>query len=380
MKIPITRPFFDSAEENAVIEVLRSGWVSQGKKVADFEKRVANFVGRKYAVAVSSCTAALHVAALAAGFGPGVEVVVPAFTWISTVNAVESTGATPVFCDIDPFTFNIDPASARARITSKTRGIIPVHLFGLAAEMSALMDLSEEVLVIEDAACALGSYYKNEHVGRFGQIGCFSFHPRKSITTGEGGMLVTDNENYYRSFLQFRNIGSDGASVSPDFTVLGYNYRMTDLQAAIGLTQFQKLPSVLQMRKACAKNYDDLIGNSSLHDWLESPSASQSSVHSYQSYVCKIKTDTHHIESLRSLSDRRNKLIHALASDGIETRPGAHAPYLLSYYKKYGFKVQDYPNALEADWLTIALPIFPQLLREDQEWICSRLQAAWQQI
>jgi len=370
VKIPITRPWFDSEEEKAVIEVLRSGWVAQGKNVAQLEERIANFVGRKYAVAVSSGTAALHLAALAAGLGPGDEVLVPALTWISTINAVECTGATPVFCDID-HTFNIDPEFAKSRITQKTRAMIPVHLFGQSAEMSALMDFSKEMIVIEDAACALGAYYRNQHVGTFGQMGCFSFHPRKSITTGEGGMLITDDENDYQTFLQLRNIGSDGTPLFPDFPVLGYNYRMTDLQAAIGLAQFQKLSSVLEMRRACASNYDELIGNSALKEWLEVPRTTPAGIHSYQSYVCQIKTGSHDMEALRSLSEQRNNVIHALASDGIETRQGTHAPHLLSYYRnKYGFKPTDYPNALKADWLTIALPIFPQLTRVDQ--------AAWQ--
>lgn len=376
MKIPIVRPWFDDSEEKAVIAVLRSGRVNQGSKTEEFEKQIAEFVGRKYAVAVSSCTAALHLAVLCAGIGPGDEVLVPAFTWISTINAIEFNGAKPIFCDIDLHSYNLDVRDARKRLSARTKAIIPVHLFGLSADLSAVVDLSREknLIVIEDAACALGSYFQNRHVGLFGRTACFSFHPRKSITTGEGGIILTDDPEDHEKFLQLRNIGSDRTGINPDFPVLGFNYRMTDLQAAIGIAQLKKLPDALEKRRQCAARYDVMIGNSPLRNFVETPFTSENCVHSYQSYVCRItvKGDP------QALSARRNQWIKLLADEGIETRPGTHAPHLLSYYrKKYGYAADAYPNALQADRLSIALPIFPGLTEEEQQTVVSKLAELW---
>jgi len=384
MKIPITRPWFDDTEEKAVLEVLRSGWIAQGEKVRRLEELFAAYVERKYAVAVSSGTAALHLAVLTCKLGPGDEVLVPAFTWISTINAVEYSGATPVFCDIDPFSFNIDVEETKKRITSRTRAILPVHQFGLGADLNSVMRLAAEksLLVIEDAACALGTYVERKHVGTYGQIGCFSFHPRKSITTGEGGVLVTNEAKDYESFLQLRNIG---AATTPgdrtgmaDFGALGFNYRMTDLQAAVGIAQFDKLSAILEKRRQCAKRYDDLIQGSSLQEWLQIPVQPKAREHSYQSYVTKIKTSDRSAEHLNAMREKRNDLIARLAVEGIQARPGTHAPPFLSYYRnKYQTHLQDYPHALEAEWLTIALPLYPQMTEGDQELVCSRLQSLW---
>ena len=389
MKIPLARPWFDEADEQAVIESLRSGWVGQGPKVAAFEGAFAAYVGTPYASAVSSCTAALHLAAIVAGFGPGDEVLVPGFTWISTPNAVEYVGATPVFCDIDPVTLNMDMADAERRITPRTRGIIPVHLFGLAADMEAVEDIARRngLFVIEDAACALGCYYGDRHVGTLGDVGCFSFHPRKSITTGEGGMLTTGQSRLDGSFRSLRDIGSDRANYSekdaaqqllPDYTALGFNYRMTDLQAALGLTQLAKFDAILERRLTSARRYHDLITGSPLGDWLRPPPLPRHREHAYQAYVCRLTPPDEHESTLEHWHARRNRLMQKLFEVGIATRPGTHAPHLLGYYRdKYQLRRADYPQSWRADWLTLALPLYADLTSEAQEQVCMRLHEFW---
>jgi dTDP-4-amino-4,6-dideoxygalactose transaminase len=387
--IPLARPWFDEADERSVVEALRTGWVGQGPKVAAFEHRFAAYVGSSHATAVSSCTAALHLATLAAGFAPGDEVLVPAFTWISTPNAVEHAGARPVFCDIDPVTFNLDVADAEHRITSRTRGIIPVHLFGLSAEMDSVMALARKhnLFVIEDAACALGCFHGDRHVGTLGDVGCFSFHPRKSITTGEGGMLTTARGALDATFRSLRDIGSDRSSLDParaaqqlmpDYPALGFNYRLTDLQAALGLTQLAKFDAILKERLDCARRYNDLIGNSSLATWLSPPSLPKRREHAFQAYVCRLRAPSDDETTLGAWHERRNRLMQRLFEQGIATRPGTHAPHMLGYYRdKYRIRPADYPHAWRADWLTLALPLYAGMAVDDQERVCATLGTLW---
>lgn len=389
MKVPLARPWFDEADEHSVLETLRSGWVGPGPKVAAFEQRFAEYVDAPHAVTVSSGTAALHLAVMAAGFGPGDEVLVPAFTWISTPNAVEYVGARPVFCDVNPVTFNIDMTDAATRVTPQTRGIIPVHLFGLAADMGAVTELAEKVglFVIEDAACALGCFWGDRHVGTIGDVGCFSFHPRKSITTGEGGMLTSGRKDLDVTFRSLRDIGSDRANYSPkhaaqqllpDYTVLGFNYRLTDLQAALGLTQLAKFDSILEHRLECARYYDELISGTTLAEWLQPPVLHRHREHAFQSYICRLTPPDEDEVTLRDWYDRRNRLMQKLYEVGIATRPGTHAPHMLGYYRaKYKIRPADYPQSWRADWLTMALPIYVGLTADEQEWVCDRLRTFW---
>lgn len=389
MTIPLARPWFDKADEQSVLETLRSGWVGPGPKVAAFEQHFAEYVGTPHAAAVSSCTAALHLAVLAAGFGADDEVLVPAFTWISTPNAVEHVGARPIFCDIDPVTFNIDMADAARRVTSQTRGIIPVHLFGLAADMDAVGDLARRrnLFVIEDAACALGCYYGDRHVGTLGDVGCFSFHPRKSITTGEGGMLTTGRQPLDVTFRSLRDIGSDRANYSPeravqqllpDHDALGFNYRLTDLQAALGLTQLAKFNAILELRLDCARRYHELINGSTLAAWLQPPTLPRGREHAYQAYVCRLKPPDDDEATLEQWHVRRNRLMQHLFEAGVATRPGTHAPHMLGYYRdKYRIRAADYPQSWRADWLTLAIPLYAQMTSNDQEHICTSLANLW---
>src|SRR5215467_5056000 len=245
-QIQIATPSLGEEEWQALREPIESGWLTQGPKVAAFESAFAARHNVKHAIAVTSATTGLHLALAALGIGPGDEVIVPAFTWVATANVVLYCGATPVFADVDRVTFNIDPKDLVRRVTPRTKVVIPVHLFGLCADMEAIrVVLPSDIRIIEDAACAAGASWKGKSAGTLGDLGVFSFHPRKSITTGEGGMVTTNDDRLAERVKMLRN---HGASVSeeerhrgprpyllPEFDLLGFNYRMTDLQGAVGL-------------------------------------------------------------------------------------------------------------------------------------------------
>ena len=273
--IPISLPVTGEDEWLSMKESITSGWLTSGPKVRTFELAFAKRHKVKHALAVTSATTALHLSLVALDIGPEDEIIVPAFTWVSTANVVLHQGAKVVFCDVDPKTFNIDHKKLKDKISSKTKAIMVVHLFGLCADMDAIKNISGKIPIIEDAACAAGSAYKGKPAGSLGLMGCFSFHPRKSITTGEGGMITTNDDVLAEKLSVLRN---HGASVSeeerhnglkpyilPDFNVCGYNYRMTDLQGAIGLVQLSKLDFFIAERKKWAAYYHR--GLSSI-EWL----------------------------------------------------------------------------------------------------------------
>ena len=265
--IPIARPSFGPAEEKAVLEVLRSGWVSQGPRVAEFERKFAEYVGAAHAVAVSSCTTALHLAFLAAGIKPGDEVLCPSLSFIATANAIVHAGAAPIFVDIDRSTYNMDPSCIERSITPRTRAILVVHQIGLPSPLSEICNIaaSHGLMVIEDAACAIGSAYKGRSIGSpHGSMACFSFHPRKILTTGEGGMITTADEKIAARLRKLRqhamNVSdltrhSSSQVVTESYDEVGYNYRMTDIQAAIGLVQLERLDDMLARRRQLASRY-----------------------------------------------------------------------------------------------------------------------------
>ncbi len=384
-KIPITKPFFDAAEEEAVLEPLHTGWVVQGPKVAEFERRVAAYTGAKHAIATTSCTTALHLSLIAAGIGPGDEVIVPAFTWISTANVVEHVGATPVFCDIDLATCNIDVYQIENKITPKTRAIIPVHLFGLCADMDPILALAKRhgLAVVEDAACALGAWYKGRHAGTFGSAGCFSFHPRKAITTGEGGMVLTNEDKIAELCRTLRDHGTSVSDLSrhegkrgfllTEFNLLGYNYRMTDLQGALGVAQMDKFLQIMAKRTGRAWRYDRLLKDLS---WLRRPAVPDGYEHGYQAYVCLFRPETPTLANVSHLHEGRNDLMEALEEQGVSTRQGTHAVHTLGYYRnKYGIEEADFPNALLADRLTLALPLYAQMTEQEQNKVVAALKA-----
>lgn len=374
-KINISLPSFGEDEWEALKEPLASGWVTQGAKVAEFEKNFAEIHNVKYAVATTSCTTALHLALVALDIKNRDEVIVPAFTWIATANVVEYVGAKPVFCDIDRDTYNIDVSQIEEHITSRTRAVIPVHLFGLCADMDPLTEICRKrnIHIIEDAACAAGASYKNKKAGSLGEIGCFSFHPRKIITTGEGGMCTTNISGLSEKLVCLRNHGASlseeerhkGARpyVLPDFNVLGFNYRMTDLQGAIGIVQLRSLSVFIEQRRYWAQWYREQLKDIT---WLKTPSVAAGYEHSYQSFVCYM--DEHNAPL------KRNEFMELLHSKGISTRPGTHAVHMLGYYAdKYGLKPENYPVSRDCYLYTVALPLHNRMTEEDYQYVVSTI-------
>jgi dTDP-4-amino-4,6-dideoxygalactose transaminase len=385
LAIPISKPYFGDEERLAVQRPLESGWVVQGPFVREFEDKFAAFTGAPHACASSSCTTALHLAVAALGLKPGDEVIVPAFTWVATANAVEYMGARPVFCDIDLATFNIDPGRIEALITPRTVGILPVHLFGLCAEMEPILEIARRrgLWVIEDAACGFGAWYHGRHCGTFGDAGCFSFHPRKSITTGEGGMVTTADPALDAKVRSLRDHGATRSDLErhtaaasyllADYPHLGYNYRMTDIQGAVGSVQMDRASWILEQRHRCAAAYDQLLDGL---DWLTTPIVPAGHVHGYQSYVCLFRPETPTMANAIELHERRNRLMATLEDRGIATRQGTHAVVLQGFYAgKYGIEPADYPNAYFADRLSISLPLYAQLDDEDLEAVAQAITA-----
>ncbi len=360
-------------EWEAAKEPIFSGWVTQGPKVAEFERLFALRHKVKHAVAVSNCTTALHLALLALDIGPGDEVLVPAFTWVSTANAVLYCGARPIFVDIDRRSFNINPKEIEKKISSRTKAIIPVHLFGLCANMDEINRIVPHLKMIEDGACAAGAGIKDRPAGSFGNIGCFSFHPRKSITTGEGGMLTTDEPELAERMTKLRN---HGASVSeeqrhkgarpyilPEFNILGYNYRMTDIQGAIGIVQLKKMDNFIHERQKWAEYYTNELSSI---PWLETPVIPVGYKHGWQSYVLNVD------EGKSPL--KRNEIMDVLHKHGISTRPGTHAVHMLGYYaNKFQIKPEEYPGAFAANEYSMAIPLHNKMVKEDFEYIVKTL-------
>lgn len=372
----LTAPFFDDAEMELLGECLRSGWVTQGPLTERFERLVAERHGAKHAMATTSCTAALHLATMALELGTGDEVVVPAFTWVTSAHCAEYVGARPVFADIDPSTYNLSPERFEAAITPRTRAVVVVHLFGLAAEMDAIAAIARRhgIAIIEDAACAIGSSFSGQPVGALGDVGCLSFHPRKIVTTGEGGMVLTNRDDLAARVRSLRNHGATGF---PDdephgpwsmvtFNRLGYNLRLSDIQAAVGIAQMQRLDSLLTERRARAQRYSSLLNG--LHSLALPTDGRNAASHTYQSYVIRV-TD--------GGRKRRNRIMQHLADRNIQTRPGTHAVHRLGFYaNKYRLQAEDFPNASLSEDTTITLPLFPGMTDADQDLVVETLRSA----
>ncbi|MBI5403569.1 MAG: DegT/DnrJ/EryC1/StrS family aminotransferase [Ignavibacteriae bacterium] len=379
MKIPIAKTEFTDADFENIRKPLESGWVVQGPFVKEFEDKWCKFTGAANSVAVTSCTTGLHLSLAALGVKEGNEVIVPAFTWIATANSVEYTGAKPVFCDIELSTFNLDVKKFEKLITKKTKAVIPVHLFGLPSDMDAIKYIAEKnsLFVIEDAACGFAAKYRNIHVGNFGDTGCFSFHPRKAITTGEGGMITTNNGELYEKLRSLRDHGAAMSDLQrhlqnkpyllPEFPYLGYNYRMTDIQASIGSSQMERAVEIYESRKKIADKYSRELSDI---DWLVKPFVGKDYVHGYQSYVCLFKPEEINSGNLDKVNLMRNEFMDYLFEKGISTRPGTHAVHNLAYYnEKYCIKSESYMNSLIADKCSIAFPVFPSLKEEESDYI-----------
>lgn len=377
--IPIGKTYFDEEDLKAVSQPLKDGWVLQGKFVKEFEDSFSKFTGANNSIAVSSCSTALQLVLSTYGLKAGDEVIVPSFTWIATANAIEYTGAKPVFIDIDLATFNIDVKKIEEKITPRTKGIIAVHLFGLSADIDAINAVAKKnnLFVVEDAACALGSYYKGKHCGTFGDFGCFSFHPRKSITTGEGGMITTNDNDKDALCRSLRNHGASDKKDLPflltDYDDLGYNFRMTDIQGALGVTQMKKIDFLLSERKRTAGLYDKYLKDIK---FLKLPSSGKDYIHSYQSYVCLFEPENIDESNIDKIFDKRNDLMKKLDSAGIMTRQGTHSVSHQGYYKKkYSQSEAECFNSLIAEKCSIALPLYPGLSEDDVKFIASNFSA-----
>jgi len=388
MKIPITKPFFGSEEMRAVQLPLESGWVVQGAFVKEFEEKFSAFTGAPFSIATTSCTTGLHVAVAALGLKPGSEVIVPAFTWVSTPNVVEYMGAKPIFCDINLNTFNINTKQIKSLITARTVGIIPVHLFGLCAEMDPILEIAKKhhLWVIEDAACAFGGWYQGHHAGTFGEIGCFSFHPRKSITTGEGGMITTAQpeidhlsrilRDHGASQTDFDREAIKSVFLLSDFNHLGFNYRMTDIQGALGCAQMGRAKWVLSERSNRAHLYDEMLKGM---EWLELPEVPNGYIHGYQAYVCLFRPQEPTLKNVDRINRQRNDLMMRLEEKGIATRQGTHAPVIQGYYvEKYKLRPEQFPNAYLADKLSLTLPLYVQMTEAEQEFVCQNLREGFE--
>ncbi|MDF0517976.1 DegT/DnrJ/EryC1/StrS family aminotransferase [Bradyrhizobium yuanmingense] len=372
--IPIALPLLAEEEADAARAAVLSGWVSQGPQVAAFERDFAALVGAPYACAVSNCTTALHLALVALEIGPGDEVITASHSFIATANCIRYCGATPVFVDIDPGTYNIDPNRVAEAITQRTRAVIAVHQMGMPCDLTALATLADRhgIILIEDAACAAGSQIRVdggwERVGKpHGRIACFSFHPRKVITTGEGGMLTTSDAKLDHKFRLLRQHGMSVPDIVrhgsqqvifEDYLVVGYNYRMTDIQAAVGREQLQRLPTLVSRRRAIAARYREMLGN---FEGLKLPIEPDWARSNWQSYCIGLPDRVDQLKVMQSLLDQ-----------GIATRRGIMCSHREAPYAKDKQR-HDLRRSEFAQDNSMLLPIYAQMNEEDQERVACAL-------
>lgn len=376
MTIPITRPVMDEREADAARRAILSGWITQGPEVAAFEREFAAYVDAPHACAVSNCTTALHLALLVAGVGPGDEVATVSHSYIATANAVAYCGATPVFVDIDPATYNVDPAALAAAITPRTRAILCVHQLGMPCDLDAVLRIGARaaIPVVEDAACALGSAVRVdgrwERIGRpHGDVACFSFHPRKVVSTGDGGMLTTRRPEWDAAFRVLRQHAMSVPDtvrhradrvIVEEYRTIGYNYRLTDIQAAVGRVQLTRLPGIVERRRALAARYADLLADAGVGlpcepDWART---------NWQSYCVRLPDGCDQHEVMQSMLDA-----------GVSTRRGVMCSHREPAYRD---SVHRHPlnESESAQDRCILLPLYPDLAAEEQQVVVAALREA----
>jgi len=361
--IPIAKPYLTEEDAQAAYDTILSGWITQGPKVQEFEEKFAAYTGAKYAVAVSNCTTALHLSMIVAGIEAGDEVICPSLTYIATANAIRYVGATPVFAEVEPGTYNLDHLDVERRVTSKTKAILIVHQIGFPANIDAFKVLAEKykLTLIEDAACAVGSSYKGKKIGSHSELVCFSFHPRKVISTGDGGMITTNRLDYYERIKLLRQHGmsvndrvrhESKQIVFEDHLEVGYNYRMTDIQAAIGIKQLEKLDWIVNERRKLASFYDEAFKDI---PYLTLPSELSGQYSNYQSYSIYLNHDC---------PITRNELMQGLLDKGVATRRGVMTIHRESAYKIAATAI-NLPISEDMQDNSIILPLYVPMSMED---------------
>lgn len=369
--IPIAKPYLTKDEAQAAYDTILTGWITQGPRVAEFEEKFAAFTGAKFAVATSNCTTALHLSMIVAGIGPGDEVICPSMSYIATANSITYVGAVPVFAEIIPETYNLDPVDTEKKITDKTRAILLVHQIGMPADIDAFKALAEKynLKLIEDAACAIGSEYKGAKIGSHSSLVCFSFHPRKVISTGDGGMVTTDNEAYYRRLKLLRQHGmsvndrvrhDSKKVVFEEHLEIGYNYRMTDIQAAVGIKQLEKLDWIIQERRKVASLYYEALKDI---DCLVLPAEKEGYISNYQSYSVYLKD---------SCTINRNDLMQKMLDRGIATRRGIMTSHREPAYEKW-CSALSLPISERASDNSIILPLYIPMKSEELNLVINTL-------
>ncbi|MEZ4799694.1 MAG: DegT/DnrJ/EryC1/StrS family aminotransferase [Flavobacteriales bacterium] len=367
MKIPVAKPYLGKEEAQLAYDTILTNWVTQGPRVAEFEEKFANYVGSKYAVAVSNCTTGLHLSMIVAGIGHGDEVICPSMSYIATANCIKYVGAKPVFAEVNSKTYNIDVEDARRRITAKTKAILIVHQIGMPADIDAFRVLCDEhsLILIEDAACAAGSSYKGNKIGSHSDLVCFSFHPRKVITTGDGGMVTTNNEAYYNRLKLLRQHGmsvndrvrhlSDKVIIE-DHLEVGFNYRMTDIQASVGIKQLERLDWLVEERRKIAFQYHDAFADLK---GVRLPLEEEGYFTSYQSYSIYLTPECEH---------DRNDIMQQLLDVGIATRRGVMTSHRESAYKQEceGLHL---PISEDASDRSIVLPLYVPMAQEEIDYV-----------
>lgn len=369
--IPYGKQTIEQDDIQAVVDVLKSDFLTTGPKIAEFEQTVADYVGAKYAVAISNGTSALHAACFAAGIEPGDEVITTPLTFAASANCVLYCGGTPVFADVDPKIYNIDPEDIQRKITDRTKAIIAVHLAGQPCDMDAIHSIAREhgLIVIEDGAHALGSVYKGKKVGSMSDMTTFSFHPVKPITTGEGGMIVTDNEDFYKKMILFRSHGitrddsmmtrNDGPWFYQQFN-LGYNYRITDIQCALGCSQMKKLDRFLARRKEIVARYNEAFADC---DNIITPYQLSDTESGWHLYIVQVKK-----------CDRR-QVFENMREKGIGVNVHYIPVYMHPYYQEHGYENVHCANAEEIYSHIISLPLYPGLTSEQQDYVIDTLKS-----
>jgi perosamine synthetase len=372
--IPVARPYIGAEEEQAVIDVLRTGWVTQGPRAAEFEVKFSAYIGCDYSVAVSSCTTALHLALLASGIGSGDEVICPSLSFIATANSITHTGATPVFGDIDLETYNLDPGRIEEVISPRTKAILVVHQVGLPADMDGILAVAarHNLTVIEDAACAIGSEYDGRLIGQpLGTMACFSFHPRKVLTTGEGGMITTSDAKLAERLRRLRQHAMSLSDVvrhnamqitTETYDEVGFNFRMTDMQAAVGITQLGRLSDFLQRRRYLAARYTEALQTL---PWLRTPMAPANCRHNYQSYLVRL---------VGAFAARRDAIMQELLEKNISTRRAIMAIHREPPYRSERWD-HTLPQTNLATDTALILPLFHQMTESEQDYIIETFQA-----